>query len=166
MVKIRRFLLPALAALPLQAVAAEPAPRLPLNPEVAAMLKDISAARVEMRIRMLAGFGTRHTLSDTRSDTRGIGAARRWIAAELRACSAAAGGRLEVAFDEHGVPAGERVPQGATVVNVVATLPGTDPLARERHFVVSGHSDSRASDVMDAASTRPVPTMMPRAPPR
>jgi len=155
MFKPRLSLLPALAGLALHAAAADPAPRLPLNPEVTAMLKDISAPRIEARIRTLAGFGTRHTLSDTASDTRGIGAARRWIAAELRACSAAAGGRLEVAFDEHVVPAGERVPQATTVINVVATLPGTDPMARERHFVVSGHYDSRAGDVMDAQIDAP-----------
>lgn len=145
----------ALAGLAQPAAAAEPAPRLPLNPEVAAMLQDISAARIENRIRTLAGFGTRHTLSDTVSDTRGIGAARRWIAAELRACSAAAGGRLVVTFDEHLLPPSERVPQATAVVNVVATLPGTDPQARARHFVVSGHYDSRAGDVLDAKIDAP-----------
>jgi hypothetical protein len=54
------------------------------------MLAEVSPARIEARIRKLVSFGTRHTLSDIASDTRGSGAARRWITAELTACSKAA----------------------------------------------------------------------------
>lgn len=125
------------------------------DPTIAAVVADISAARIEARIRRLAAFGTRHTLSDTASPTRGIGAARRWIEQELRDCSAAAGGRLQVEADRHVLPPGPRVPAGVELVNVVATLPGTDPASRARHFVVSGHYDSRAGDVMDATSDAP-----------
>jgi hypothetical protein len=127
----------------------------PLNPRVAALVAGISPQRIEATIRRLVDFGTRHTLSDTVSDSRGIGAARRWIQRELQACSAASGGRLQVTMDEHIVPRSERIPQPTAVVNVVATLPGTDPQARERLFVVSGHYDSRASDVLDATSSAP-----------
>ena len=130
-------------------------PRVPLHPEVTALLAEISPQRIEKTIRTLVGFGTRHTLSETESDSRGIGAARRWIYRELQACSTATGGRLQVAFDEHTVQPTPRIPKAAQVVNVVATLPGTDPLAKERHFIVSGHYDSRASDVMDATSDAP-----------
>jgi hypothetical protein len=126
-----------------------------LNPLVAAVVAEISAARIEARIRTLVAFGTRHTLSDTTSETTGIGAARRWIQRELQACSAATGGRLQVAMDEHTAPSSERMPEATAVVNVVATLPGTDPAARERLFIVSGHYDSRAGDVMDARSAAP-----------
>ena len=137
-----------------------PAPRhdepgLALSADVTAAVAAVSTRRIETRIRALAGFGTRHTLSETDSDTRGIGAARRWIARELEACSAATGGRLQVTLDEHLVPAGTRLPRPTSVVNVVGTLPGTDPQARERLIVVSGHYDSRASDVMDATSDAP-----------
>lgn len=126
-----------------------------LNPLVAAVVADISAARIEARIRTLVAFGTRHTLSDTTSETTGIGAARRWIQRELQACSAATGGRLQVAMDAHTAPKSERMPEATAVVNVVATLPGTDPAARERLFIVSGRYDSRAGDVMDARSAAP-----------
>ena len=135
--------------------AAPAAPRVPLHPDVAALVAEISPQRIEKTIRTLVGFGTRHTLSDTGSDTRGIGAARRWIHRELQACSAAAGGRLQVAFDSHTVGPTARLPKAVEVVNVVATLPGTDALAQERHFIVSGHYDSRASDVMDATIDAP-----------
>ena len=131
------------------------APRVPLHPEVAALLAEISPQRIQDTIRTLVGFGTRHTLSETESDTRGIGAARRWIHRELQACGQAAGGRLQVAFDEHTVQPTARIPTPTQVVNVVATLPGTDALAKERHFIVSGHYDSRASDVMDAKADAP-----------
>lgn len=130
-------------------------PRVPLHPDVTALLAEISPQRIEKTIRTLVGFGTRHTLSDTESDTRGIGAARRWIHRELQACSQAAGGRLQVRFDEHLVPPSARIPSATKVVNVVATLPGTDALAKDRHFVVSGHYDSRASDPLDAKSDAP-----------
>ena len=125
------------------------------NADVTAAAAAVSTQRIEARIRSLVGFGTRHTLSATDSETRGIGAARRWIARELQACSTATGGRLQVTFDEHLVAAGTRLPRATSVVNVVATLPGTDPQARERLIVVSGHYDSRASDVLDASSDAP-----------
>ena len=143
-------------ALPAVAQTQAPAsPRVPLHPDVTALLAEISPLRIEKTIRTLVGFGTRHTLSETESETRGTDAARRWIHRELQACSKAAGGRLQVAFDEHTVQPTARIPKAAQVVNVVATLPGTDPLAKERHFIVSGHYDSRASDVMDATSDAP-----------
>ena len=62
------------------------------------IVADVSADRVEADIRRLAGFGTRHTLSDTLSETRGIGAARRWIKARFDEISAACGGCLDVSY--------------------------------------------------------------------
>ena len=79
-------LLAVFAALP---CAAQPPAR---NPQVDAVLNGIQAANIEARIRKLASFHTRHTLSRTDSETQGIGAARRWIKAELDQCSRAAGG--------------------------------------------------------------------------
>ena len=62
------------------------------------LIDAVSAERIERDIQTLVGFGTRHTLSDTVSDTRGIGAARRWIKTEFDRISAAAGGKLEVSY--------------------------------------------------------------------
>lgn len=122
---------------------------------IRAALSRITASEIEARIQTLAGFGTRHTLSETQSDTRGIGAARRWIKRELDACNAARKGRLETRFASHVEPAGRRIDQPTEIVNIVATLPGLDPVARERVYVVSGHYDSRATDVMDARADAP-----------
>lgn len=123
--------------------------------KVARILQDISAQRIEARIRSLVDFGTRHTLSETGSDTRGIGAARRWIQRELQACSKATGGRLQVEMDSFIEPAGPRVARPTELVNVVATLPGTSPASRDRLLVVSGHYDSRNGDVMDEQGLAP-----------
>lgn len=123
--------------------------------QVEAIIAAISPERIEARIRKLASFHTRHTLSETASDTRGIGAARRWIKSELDACSQAAGGALQVEFDAFTQAPAPRVPHAVEIVNIVATLPGTLPVSKERHYVVSGHYDSMPSDVMDHESAAP-----------
>ncbi len=120
------------------------------NPKVEAVLADISAERIEATIRTLVGFGTRHTASDTESETRGIGAARRWIKKELDSYAADSGGRLKVEEDSFIQPAGGRIASPTRMVNLVATLPGDRPESRDRWLVVSGHYDSiprPASDV-------------------
>lgn len=132
-----------------------PAPSQAPDPRVAHLVAAISPQRIERRIQALVGFQTRHTLSETESNTRGIGAARRWIQRELQTCAKESGGRLQVTLDAYEEPAGHRMPRAAQIVNVVATLPGADPQSRDRLIVVSGHYDSRASDVMDASSAAP-----------
>lgn len=119
------------------------------------ILQDISPQRIQATIDKLVSFGTRHTMSDTVSDTRGIGAARRWIKSELERCGAAAGGRLQVAFDGHLHPVDRRLSRPTEIVNVVATLPGMQAESRDRMYVVSGHYDSRNSDDADAINDSP-----------
>lgn len=114
-----------------------------------------SPARIERDIRTLVGFGTRHTLSDTLSRTRGIGAARRWIYDEFQRISQACGGCLEVTYQSDVIEGGShaRMPNDVNVVNVVAILRGQrDP---GRYVIMSGDIDSRVSDVMDATSESP-----------
>jgi len=123
--------------------------------DVKAMLRNISAQRIEATVRKLVGFGTRHTLSDTASDARGIGAARRWIKAQLDACAQQSNGRLKVEFDTFTAPPSRRIAQPTELVNVVATLPGEQAASADRIYVVSGHYDSRASDAIDAKTDAP-----------
>ena len=120
--------------------------------QIDAIVRDISPQRIEGYINKLVSFGTRHTLSDTVSDTRGIGAARRWIKSELERCGA---GKLNVAFDGHLHPVDRRIVRPVEIVNVVATLPGTQAASKERLYVVSGHYDSRRSDDADAVGDAP-----------
>lgn len=126
------------------------------NPDsqIQEMLFHVSEDTIEKNIRTLADFGTRHTLSDTSKSHFGIGAARRWIKSELHRYSERNNGRLIVEFDGYIQEPAGRIPDSVEIVNVVATLPGTDP-DDDRIFVVSGHYDSRASDVMDAESLAP-----------
>lgn len=122
------------------------------QPELHALANAPSEARLHDTIARLVGFGTRHTLSDTRSDRRGIGAARRWVKAQFEAISRDCGGCLEVVTPSQ-VFTGERIPKPTEVMDVVAIKRGSsDP---DRVIVMSGHLDSRVSDVMDATHDAP-----------
>lgn len=112
-----------------------------------------SADQLNYYVQTLADFGTRHTLSDTVSDTRGIGAARRWIKAEFEKISAECGGCLEVFYVSGIVEPQRRVPEATNVVNVVAIQRGyADP---NRFVIMSGDIDSRVSDPNDGVSDSP-----------
>jgi len=111
-----------------------------------------SAERIEKDIRTLVGFGTRHSLSETKSDSRGIGAARRWIRDEFERISAECGGCLEVMVIRDTVT-GRRVPEPTEIVSVIAVQRGSlDP---DRMVVMSGDIDSRVSDPLDFTSDSP-----------
>jgi len=126
-----------------------------------ARLREVAAAtqpaRMEADIRRLVGFGTRHTLSDTLSRTRGIGAARRWLFDEFTRISRDCGGCLEVRYVDEIVPGsdaqGSRIRRPTRVVNVVAIQRGR--VDRDRFVIVQGHYDSRVTNVMDSASDAP-----------
>lgn len=116
------------------------------------ILGSIEGERVLRDVATLADFGTRHTLSATDDPQRGIGAARNWLLAEMRRIAAGSGGRMTAHFQSSKQEAA-RTPGPVEVVNVVAVISGTrDP---KRAYVVTGHYDSRASDVMDAESDAP-----------
>lgn len=106
------------------------------------ILSEISASNIEANIRKLVSFGTRHTLSSQDDPSRGVGAARIWIKAEMERYSQQAGGRLQVSFDEFIQQPVNRVPAAAKLVNVVAVLPGKQDTSKDRIYVVSGHYDS------------------------
>jgi hypothetical protein len=125
------------------------------NPQIVDVVRHISPKNIEADIRKLVSFGTRHTLSETKSDTRGIGAARRWLQSEFQRYAKDSGGRLQVTMDEFTQPPGKRNPQPVQVVNVVATLPGSQPESRNRIYVVTGHYDSRVTDVMNSTADAP-----------
>ena len=125
------------------------------NADIEKIVKEISAKRIEATIRKLVGFETRNSLSETVSDIKGIGAARRWIKSEMERCNAENGGRMKVEFDEHLAPVSARVAQPTPIVNVVATLPGEQAESRDRIYVVSGHYDSMRGTPIDADGFAP-----------
>jgi Zn-dependent M28 family amino/carboxypeptidase len=109
-------------------------------------------AQLQSTIQTLVGFGTRHTLSDTKSPKRGIGAARRWTQARFEAISKDCGGCITVVTPAQSFT-GRRVPTPAEVMDVVGIQKGTtDP---ERVIILTGHIDSRVTDVMNSTSDAP-----------
>ena len=125
------------------------------DPRIYEIIQSVSEERIEQDITTLAGFGTRHTLSDTVSQTRGIGAARRWIKAEFEKISADCGGCLEVFYQRNLVRAEEnqRIPRDVWVVNVIAIQRGSKHPGR--YVMMSGDIDSRVSDPNNSTSDAP-----------
>lgn len=120
------------------------------NAEIRRLLEAISADSLRSYVASLAGFETRHSISDTSSAVKGIGAARRWLRQKLQSFSQASGGRLQVYYDDFttticGVTAVQR--------NVVARLPGI--ATPERQILVSGHYDSRTTERCDGQGFAP-----------
>jgi Zn-dependent M28 family amino/carboxypeptidase len=125
-------------------------------PDEPAGLRDVADAvsptELHATIEKLVSFGTRHTLSDTKSNTRGIGAARAWAKSHFEAISKDCGGCLEIITPAESFQ-GERVPTPTAISDVVAILRGTSDA--DRVIVMTGHIDSRRTDVMDATNDAP-----------
>ncbi|KAL8314452.1 hypothetical protein RB597_007215 [Gaeumannomyces tritici] len=121
-------------------------PQMP-DAELQAALAEVSAESIKANIAKLVSFGTRHTLSEQSSTTRGVGAARDWIASEFRRFAEQSGGRMEVSVPGYVQQPATRVPEPVLISNVQATLRGTSDPAR--HYVTMGHYDSRVSDPLN-----------------
>lgn len=123
--------------------------------EVARMhgfVEAVSAKNIEKDITKLVGFGTRHTLSDTKSETRGIGAARRWIEAEFKRIAKTCVADMEV-YTVSETFTGSRIPEPTEIVNVIAVQRGVlDP---SRVVMMSGDIDSRITDPLNGTDDSP-----------
>ena len=123
------------------------------DPRIARLLDEISEERLRSLLATLVGFGTRNTLSDTTSPTRGIGAARQWIFDELKRSSP----RLVVSFDTHVLAPQGRLTRRTELRNVLAVLPGRS----ERRIYISAHYDSlntgQGLDVFKRPASDPAP---------
>jgi hypothetical protein len=121
--------------------------------ELRAILAAVDEDNVRAIVEKLVSFGTRHTLSSQDDPKRGIGAARDWIYQELKRYAARSQGRMTVEKQSFVAEPGPRVPEPTNVTNVIATLHGSEDSTRT--YVVSGHYDSRVTDVMDAEADAP-----------
>lgn len=144
-----RFILPLFFCLPAMAQTT-----IKQDAAIKQMTDEVSSKNIEVIIRKLVSFKTRHTLSDTTSKTTGIGAARNWIKSEYERYAAESHGRMTVQFDTFTQPKGERVDKPVKLKNVLAILKGTDP-KDTRVYIVSGHYDSRRSDIMSPEGDEP-----------
>ncbi|MEO9511479.1 MAG: M28 family peptidase [Flavobacteriaceae bacterium] len=119
------------------------------------IINGVSAERIEKDITSLTNFGTRHTLSDTLSETRGIGAARRWIKSEFEKISSDCNNCLDVFYQKDLVKKGDgkRIVHDVWVVNVIAVKKGSK--YPNRFIIMSGDIDSRVTDPNDFTSDAP-----------
>lgn len=119
------------------------------------IINNVSADRIKKDIKILTEFGTRNTFSDTISNTRGIGAARRWIKSEFEAISIDCNNCINAFYQKDLVTkeVNNRVPHDAWIVNVVAIQKGTK--YPNRYIIMSGDIDSRASNGSDFTTDAP-----------
>jgi hypothetical protein len=117
------------------------------------LLHQVDPERIGATILRLTQFGTRHTSSSQTDPVRGIGAATAWVAEQLQAIAATSGGTMTVEQQSFVQPVSSRIPVPTTITNVIATLHGT--ASPERVYVVTGHLDSRVTDVLDFTSDAP-----------
>jgi Peptidase family M28 len=121
--------------------------------ELLEILQHLDRDRIRATVTKLTTFGTRHTLSSQTDPLRGIGAARDWLLAEMTANAAPSNGQMTVALQSYVQPPASRIPTPTTITNVVATLHGS--VTPDRIYVVSGHYDSRVTDIMNFTSDAP-----------
>jgi hypothetical protein len=143
---------------------AAPVTAAPPDPAIAQAVSAIQPSQIQQTIETLAGFGTRSSLSSMVTDLppgQGINAAADWIAAQFESISRQCGGCLEVHRDTFvadpasGGPWAGRVPRPTQMTNIYAILRGTDPAQAGRMVLVTGHYDTRNTDVLDARGPAP-----------
>jgi hypothetical protein len=121
--------------------------------DLVALLRGIDPKRIQSTIATLAGFGTRHTGSSQTDPNRGIGAATAWVVQQMQAIAATSSGRMTVQQQTFTQPVSSNIPVPTQITNVIATLAGT--ASPERFYVITGHLDSRCTDVLDFTSDAP-----------
>jgi len=118
-----------------------------------ALLAQVDPARIQATILRLVQFGTRHTASSQTDPVRGIGAATAWVYEQMQAIAATSSGRMTVQKQTFTQPVSANIPVPTVITNVIATLQGT--ASPERFYVITGHLDSRVTDVTNFTSDAP-----------
>lgn len=125
------------------------------DPEIDQMVKEVSSDSLKGYINKLVSFGTRHTLSTITDKNKGIGAAREWVAGKFREFGRASNGRMNAYVDTTIIKAdGRRIDKDINLGNAMGVLKGTDP-NDDRIYIISGHMDSRVTDVMNRTADAP-----------
>src|ERR1700743_3332281 len=123
------------------------------DPELRNLLRQIDPERIKATILRLVQFGTRHTASSQTDPVRGIGAATAWVFEQMQAAAAPSGGRMTVQKQTFVQPVSSEIPVPTTITNVIATLKGN--ASPERFYVITGHLDSRVTDVLNFTEDAP-----------
>jgi hypothetical protein len=128
------------------------------DPAITRALQTIQPDQIEKMIQILVGFGTRSTLSSMEKDLpadQGVSAAADWVAGQFDQISKECGGCLQVHRDTFTEPVADRIPQPTAITNIYAVLRGIDPVQAKRMVLVTGHYDSRNTNVLDARGAAP-----------
>ena len=123
------------------------------DPALIALLHQIDPNRIQSTIQTLVSFGTRHTASSQTDPARGIGAATAWVTQQMNAFAAVPGSNMTVQQQTFIQSVQPTIPVPTQITNVIATIQGT--ASPERFYVVTGHLDSRCTDVLDFTSDAP-----------
>lgn len=125
------------------------------DPVISKYIQEVSSDSLQKYVHTLVDFGTRSTLSTDETPSKGIGASRKWVLSKFESFAKNSNGRMTAYLDKWTLePDGKRVDRQIKMENVMAVLKGTDP-TDTRVFMVSGHIDSRVTDVMDKTSDAP-----------
>jgi hypothetical protein len=123
--------------------------------QIEGMVKEVSADSLKSYINKMVSFGTRHTMSSTTDKRQGIGAAREWVVQKFNEFARQSNGRMTAIVDTTTIPPdGRRIDAPLNLGNAMATLKGTDP-NDDRIYIISGHLDSRVTDVMNRTALAP-----------
>lgn len=128
-------------------------PRSASDPGLRDLLRQIDPDRIRATILKLVSFGTRHTASSQTDPNRGIGAATKWVTDQMNSFAANSNGRMTVQQQTFVQPVSSTIPVPTTITNVIATIKGT--ATPERFYVITGHLDSRVSDVLNFTDDAP-----------
>src|SRR5215468_7013808 len=136
-----------------QAATGSKLPRSAADPGLRDLLRQIDPNRIKATITKLVSFGTRHTASSQTDPNRGIGAATQWVTDQMNSFAANSNGRMTVQKQTFVQPVSATIPVPTTITNVIATIQGT--ATPERFYVITGHLDSRVSDVLNFTDDAP-----------
>ncbi|MGH3399094.1 MAG: M20/M25/M40 family metallo-hydrolase [Streptosporangiaceae bacterium] len=131
----------------------KPLARHHIDKNLRALVRQIDPDRIQATILRLTQFGTRHTASSQTDPVRGIGAAVDWVFEQMQAIAATSNGNMTVQRQTFVQPVSNNIPVPTTITNVIATLQGT--ASPERFYVMTGHLDSRCTNVEDFTSDAP-----------
>jgi hypothetical protein len=140
---------------PAEPLQGKPQPKLLPRPAGAVARQSVDEKSMRALIGKLVACGTRLTLSSWTDPKRGVGCGRDHIAARFAEIAKDSGGKLQVVVDKFESTSARTSEKPIPLENVYAILPGTDPRLSKTLFIVSGHNDSRPSDVMDPEADAP-----------
>jgi hypothetical protein len=128
-------------------------PRSAPDPALRNLLRQIDPDQIKATITKLVSFGTRHTASSQTDPNCGIGAATQWVTDQMNSFAANSNGRMIVQQQRFTQAVSSNIPVPTTITNVIATIKGT--VSPERFYVITGHLDSRVSDVLNFTDDAP-----------